>query len=169
MRITGALFSGRTTEKLAHLATRQAPTAFGILVGIAALLARYASLLAIPPGVRWWVLIVSAALARGAVVWACWRFDYAEVDTGIAGYFGALAGPRDLLLLLPVIGLAFGTLGPVWAAAVLGSTWLATHLLALWISRLLRGLTASTYEAIVEVGELAALATVAGLAQVGQT
>lgn len=169
MGIAGALFSGDTREKLAHLATRPAPTAFGILAGIGALLARYALLLAIPAGARLWVLVASAGLSRGAIVWASWRFGYAEVDTAIAGYLGAMAGPRDLLLVLPVIGVAFGTLGPLSGAAVLGSTWLATHLLAVWISRPLGGLTASTYEAVVEVGELAALTTVAGLAQVGQT
>jgi adenosylcobinamide-GDP ribazoletransferase len=169
MRVLGALFAGRTPETIAALMTRQTPTAFGVLTGMGAVLLRYALLLGISPGSRLWVLIVCTALSRSALPWVCWRFGYAEMDTAIAGYFGALAGPRDLLLVLPLVGLAFGTLGLLPAAAALVSTWLTIHLLAVWISRLLGGLTASTYEAIVEVGELAALASFAGLAHVGQT
>jgi len=169
MNVCGTLFSGRTREEVAELSARRVPTAFGTLGGIAAVLLRYALLLAAPADARLWLLIAATGLSRSAIVWACWRFAYAETDTGVGSYLSALAGPRDLLLVLPVIGVAFGALGPIPAAALLFAVWAATHLFAIWVSRLAGGLTASTYEAIAEIGDLAALASFAGLAHAGQT
>ena len=169
MNVLGALFSGRDRERVAELSARRIPTAFGTLGGIAAVLLRYALLLAAPAGARLWLLIAATGLSRSAITWACWRFGYAELDTGIGSYLSARAGPRDLLLVLPVIGVAFGALGPIPAATLLAAVWAASHLFAIWVSRLAGGLTASTYEAIAEIGDLAALASFASLAQAGQT
>jgi len=163
MIMAGALFSGRTREEMAELASRQAPTSFGLLVGLGVLLLRYALVLALPTALRLWTFVLAGTLSRAGIVWVCWRFPYAEVDTGIGRYFGALAGARDLLSVLPLLALGFGTLGPIFAGAMLVAAWLLAHLLGLWVAWQLGGLTARTYDAAGEVGELAALAAVAGL------
>jgi cobalamin synthase len=164
MAVTGALFAGRTPAEVAEM-TGRGPSGFGILTGVAGVLLRYALLLAVPAGWRLGTLLLAGGLSRAGIVWVCWRFRYAETDTGIGGWFGALAGPRDLLLALPVLGLGLGLLGPLPAGAALVGGWLVAHLLACSVSRQLGGLTAQAYYAAGEVGEVAALAGVAGLAQ----
>lgn len=164
MVLTGGLFSGRTREEMAGLASREAPTSFGLLVGLGVLLLRYALVLALPTALRLWTFVLAGTLSRAGIVWVCWRFPYAEVDTGIGRYFGALAGARDLLCVLPLLALGFGGLGPILAGAMLVAAWLLPHLLGLWVAWQLGGVTARTYDAAGEISELAALAAVAGLA-----
>jgi len=167
MVMTGALFAGRTRAETAEIAGDQTPTAFGVLVGIAFLLLRYALVLAAPVSLRLWAFVLAGTLSRTAVVWVCWRFPYAEIDTGIGGYFGALAGARDLLTVLPLLALGFGTLGPFAAGAMLAAAWALPHLFARWVAWHLGGLTAHTYDAVAEVSELGALAALAAVALVG--
>jgi adenosylcobinamide-GDP ribazoletransferase len=168
MALAGALFSGRTREETAAAAARDQATAFGLLLGMAALLLRYAVILALPGELRPPALLLAGGLSRGAIVWVCWRFPYAELDTGIGGYFGVLAGPRDLVWALPLLALGFGTLGPLAAPAGLLGAWALPHLFAWWVARQLGGATARVYEATAEVSELAALSAIAGLAQIGR-
>ena len=168
MMVAGALFSGRSRENVAELMTRDTPTAFGALLAIAVLLLRYALVLAVPAESRWGALFLAGALSRTAIVWVCWRFRYADVDTGIGSYFSALAGAKDLVWALPLIAAGFGWLGPIAAAAALAGAWLLVHLLALWIAHLLEGLTARAYDAVAEVAELAALGAVAAIALTGR-
>jgi adenosylcobinamide-GDP ribazoletransferase len=164
MVLTGALFGGRESEALAQLAARRWPTRFGLLVGIAALMLKYALLMALPGDGRLGALVLAGGLSRAAIVWVCWRFPYADIDTGIGGWFVALAGPRDLLLVLPVVAVGCVVLGPVWAPAAIAGAWLLAHGFAFWIARALSGLTAHACEATAEVGELGALSALALLA-----
>ncbi len=168
MIMTGALFSGRTQEEVARLSGLQAPTRFGLLAGMAFLLLRYALVLALPVALRLSAFVLAGALSRAAIVWVCWRFPYAETDTGIGGYFGTLAGARDLLWVLPLLALGFGTLGPIIAGGMLIAAWVLSHLFAMWVTRQVGGVTAHTYEAVAEAGELAAFAAVATLVLSGR-
>jgi len=163
MVLAGALFGGRDSESLAQLAAGPLPTRFGLLAGLAVLLLKYALLMALPRDSRFGALLVTGGLSRAAIVWACWRFPYADIDTGIGGWFTALAGARDLLLLLPVVAVGFGLLNPLLVPAAIAGAWLLAHGFAWWISRALTGLTAHACEATAEVAELGALGAVAGL------
>jgi adenosylcobinamide-GDP ribazoletransferase len=167
MIVAGALFSGRGREELGELAARNAPGGFGLLLGVALFLLRYEVILAAPGGLRFGALTFAGVVGRAAIVWVCWRFAYAEIDTGIGGYLGTLAGPRHLMWALPLVALGFALLGPVAAAAMLAAGWIAPHLFGWWVARQLGGLTAHSYEAVAEVAELASLGAVAALAVAG--
>jgi adenosylcobinamide-GDP ribazoletransferase len=162
MVISGALFGGRDPESVAQLAAHTWPTRFGLLVGMAVLLLKYALLMAIPGEARLGALLLALGLSRGAMVWVCWRFPYAHMDTGIGGWLVSLAGPPDLVLVLPVMALGLALLGPT-ALASLAGAWLLAHGFAYWVTRALTGLTAQACEATAEVGEIGALAVVAVL------
>ena len=168
MVLAGALFAGRDPEGTAQLAARWWPTRFGLLAGMAALLLKYALLMALPGELRLGALFLAGGLSRAAIVWVCWRFPYAAIDTGIGGWLATLAGARDLLLTLPVLAVGFGLLGPLSAPAAIAGTWLSSHVFARWVTRTLSGLTAHVCEATAELGELGALCGVAGLAHLGQ-
>ena len=165
MVVSGALFAGRDPEGLVQLAGRSVPTRFGVLVGLAAQLLKYALLLALPGQQRLGALVLALGLARGGIVWALWRFPYAGIDMGIGEWFAAVAGVRDLPLVLPVVALGVGLLDPVSVLAAWAGTWLLVHGFSLWVSRMLSGLSAQACEAVAEVGELGGLAAVAGLGQ----
>ncbi|MGQ9731160.1 MAG: adenosylcobinamide-GDP ribazoletransferase [Candidatus Zipacnadales bacterium] len=161
--MTGALFSARDFKGLAKLVTSSTPTSFGVLAGIGALLLRYTLLLALPASQRFGVLFLAAGLGRAAIVWVCWRFRYAHIDTGIGSWLAAAAGPQDLMLVLPVIAIGFALLGPLYAGAMLGGAWLSAHGFGMGVSRALAGLTSQAYEAIAEVGELGGMAAIVGM------
>ena len=168
MVLTGALFGGRDAEGTAQLAAREWPTRFGLLAGMAGLLLRYALLMALPAEARLGALTLAGGLSRAAIVWVCWRFPYAGIDTGIGGWLVAVAGARDLLLTLPVLAAGFGLLGPLSVPAAVAGTWVLSHAFARWVTRALSGLTAHACEATAELGELGALGGVAALAWFGQ-
>lgn len=163
MVLAGALFGGRDAEGAAQLAPREWPTRFGLLAGMAGLLLKYALLMALPGSYRLGALVLAGGLSRAAIVWVCWRFPYAHLDTGIGGWLTALAGARDLLLTLPVLALGFGLLGPLSTPAATAGTWVLCHAFARWVTRTLSGLTAHACEATAELGELGALAGVAAV------
>lgn len=164
MVLAGAFFGGHGREAIAELATRSRPTSFGLLAGLTCLLYRYALLLAVPPQERFGALIMAWGLSRAAVVWVCWRFPYAGTDTGIGGWLVALAGPRDLLLVLPVVALGFGLLPWFSALTVLVGAWALGHGFAVWVTRTLEGLTSQACEATAELSELSALSAAALMA-----
>lgn len=165
MALTGAMFSGRTRSRVAELAVRRWPTSFGVFAGTMVLLLRYGMLLGIEPTARLWALIFIGGISRSLIVWACWRFPYGDVDTGVAGFLASVAGARDMLLSLPVLAVAFGTLDPLLVAGALAAAWGLSHLFAWWSSQALGGLTATTCEAVAEVGEVGALAGLVGAAE----
>jgi len=169
MVLTGALFAGRDHETLALLASRSYPTRFGVLVGIAGLLLRYALVLALPGASRFGALLLAGGLGRAAIVWVCWRFPYADIDTGVGGWLAAVAGARDLLLALPVVALSLGLLAPGWVGAAVAGAWLVTHGFALRVARALSGVTAHTFEATAELGELSALGATTAVAYLSLT
>jgi cobalamin synthase len=123
--------------------------------------------LALPGNARLAALVVSGALSRTTIVWVAWRFPYASVDTGVAGYLATMAGARDLLLALPLLAVGFGTLNPVWVLAALGAAWALPHLFAWWVSQTLQGVNANTYDAVSELGDVAALGAMGGCAYLG--
>jgi len=167
MVLSGALFAGRDHEGLAQLAAREQPTAFGLLTGMAGLLLKYALLLALPGEARLGALVLAGGLSRAAIVWVCWRFPYANIDTGVAGWLVTLAGPRDLWLVLPALVAGLLLLGPSAVPAALAGAWLPTHAFARWVTRGLSGVTAHACEATAEVGELGTLAAVAAVLSLG--
>jgi cobalamin synthase len=166
MVLAGALFSGRNAEGVARLACRRTPAPSGLLVGIGAVLLKYALLLALSGHQRLPALILAAALGRTAVVWICWRFRYAGLDTGIAEWLTSLASPRDLALCLPVLALSFGLLGPLVTPAAVMGTWLLAHGFSYWVSKVLGGLMAHNLDAAAELGELGALGAMIALTHV---
>jgi len=168
MVLAGALFGGRDPEGIAQLAARGWPTRFGLLAGMAGLLLKYALLMALPGEARLGALLLGGGLSRAAIVWVCWRFPYAGIDTGIGEWLAGLAGARDLLLTLPVLALGFGLLGPVSVPAALVGTWALSHAFARWVTHAVRGLTADAYEATAELGELGALGGLAAYAYLGR-
>ncbi|HJN17764.1 MAG TPA: adenosylcobinamide-GDP ribazoletransferase [Armatimonadota bacterium] len=163
MVMAGAAFSARDGEQLKELAARRWPTGFGVLAGMVGLMLKYTLLLAIQPESRIWALVLAGGLSRSSIVWTCWRFPYAPIDTGIGSYLVTLAGARDLALALPIIAMGFGTLNPIIAVCAVVGAWALPHLVAMRVSALLDGVNANTLDAVAEIGELGCLAAVAGI------
>ena len=167
MSTGGALFGGRDPEGVAQLAAHPQPTRFGLLMGMAALLLKYALLMALDGETRLAALVLACGMSRAALVWVCWRFPYANLDTGIGAWLTTLAGARDLVLVLPVMGAGFLLAGPLAVPAAIVGAWLPAHLLGVWVTRTISGLSAQACEAAAEIGELGALAAIAALAWSG--
>ena len=163
MVMAGALFASREKEQFAKLAASRWPTGFGLLIGMAAQLLRYTLLLAIPGESRIWALVLAGGLSRSSICWTCWRFPYANIDTGIGSYLAALAGARDLILALPIIALGFGALNPIVAVCAVTAAWALPHLCAMWVSAAINGVNANLLDAVAEISELACLGAVAGI------
>jgi adenosylcobinamide-GDP ribazoletransferase len=170
-----ALLGNRSTERRLEILRDSRVGAYGVAGGALLLLARFAALQSLAPGL--WALAVIAAtlVGRWAMVWVMTLFPYARAHGAGSGFRAdrrrlALSSGLALALLA-----ALAVFAP-WATftqrallvAMLGALGLMVALLwAFWASRRLGGgLTGDAYGATNELVELAILALTPALAQV---
>jgi adenosylcobinamide-GDP ribazoletransferase len=169
-----ALLGARSVERRLEILRDSRVGAYGVGGGALLLLARYATLESLPPGL-WALAVISAALiGRWAMVWLITLFPYARARGAGSGF---RSGPARLAIAsgvaLALLGAlaAFGSGGMLgWHAlvlALLSALGLAVALLwALWASRRLGGgLTGDTYGAASELVEVTILALTPAVAQ----
>jgi len=162
-----ALLGARSVEQRLEILRDSRVGAYGVGGGVLLLLARYAALEALPPGL--WALAVIAAIivGRWAMVWLITLFPYARahgVGSGFHASPARLAVASGVALALLGALAAFGPGGTrerhALVLALLCAAGLAVALLwALWSSRRLgSGLTGDTFGAANELVEVAMLA-----------
>ncbi len=125
---------------------------FAVVSAAAALLLKYAALLALPSASRVTALIAIVTLSRWAMVYATVRYPAART-VGLGHAYKAGAGARELAIasILALLGVIAS--GPAGLLAF-ALAWGATVLLARAIMSKIPGLTGDTYGAICESVEI---------------
>jgi cobalamin 5'-phosphate synthase/cobalamin synthase len=162
-----ALLGARAIERRLEILRDSHVGAYGVGGGALLLLARYAALESLAPGLWAFTLIAAAVVGRWAMVWAITLFPYARAR-GVGSGFRSGPGRLASTCLVAVALLGALVVFAPWEAlaqraltvAALATSGLALALFwALWASRRLGGgLTGDTYGATNELVELAILA-----------
>ncbi len=160
MDLADGLGSHRPAAEARRIMRDSRVGAMGALAGAAAVVVRFALLLAMPGAWRWRALIAAAAASRAAMVWSAARGPVAPAE-GMGPAFMERLGPWTPVLALAA-GLAIAVLlaGGAGAIALLAALLAAAGLRAVAAKRL-DGLTGDVLGAIAEVGEWVALAVLA--------
>jgi adenosylcobinamide-GDP ribazoletransferase len=145
--------------------------AFGIVGVVLLLLTKYATLVALPEGIRLPALLFVPTLARWCMTGAVLLYPYARSGSGLGQKAKTGAGRSQLaiatitaLLACALAGLA----GLGWTALLLlVLTAIASFLVAHWIQSRLGGLTGDAYGAICELAETVSLLILVALASQG--
>jgi adenosylcobinamide-GDP ribazoletransferase len=169
-----ALLGTRSVERRLAILRDSRVGAYGVGGGALLLLARYATLESLPPGLWAFAVIAASVTGRWAMVWLVTLFPYVRAQGAGSGFRASgvrLAGATGMALALLAALVAFApwrtlTQGAL-LLAILGASGLAVALLwALWASRRLGGgLTGDTYGAANELVEVAILALTPVLAR----
>jgi adenosylcobinamide-GDP ribazoletransferase len=162
-----ALLGARPLERRLSILRDSRVGAYGVGGGALLLLARYAALESLSPGLWALAIIAATVVARWAMVWVVTLFPYARARGAGSGF---RSGPGRLAMTCVVAVALLGVLAVCapWEAltqralivAALGASGLVVALFwALWASRRLGGgLTGDTYGATNELVEVAILA-----------
>ncbi len=169
-----ALLGTRSIERRLEILRDSRVGAYGVGGGALLLLARYATLESLPPGLWSFAVIAAIITGRWAMVWLVTLFPYVRAHGAGSGFRASgarliSASGVALALLAALVAFApWGTLTQrALVLAMLGASGLAMALLwALWASRRLGGgLTGDTYGAANELVEVAILALAPVVAQ----
>jgi cobalamin 5'-phosphate synthase/cobalamin synthase len=162
-----ALLGARSVERRLEILRDSRVGAYGVGGGALLLLARYAALESLAPGLWAFAIIAATVVGRWAMVWVITLFPYARARGAGSGF---RSGPGRLAItcVVAVALLGASAVFAPWEAlarralivAALGALGLVVALFwALWASRRLGGgLTGDTYGATNELVELAVLA-----------
>jgi adenosylcobinamide-GDP ribazoletransferase len=162
-----ALLGSRTVERRLEILRDSRVGAYGVGGGALLLMARYATLESLPPGVWALAVICAVVVGRWAMVWLITLFPYARARGAGSGFRSDAARLLVTSLVALAVLAALAVFAPggavgryALALALLGAVGLAVALLwALWAGRRLGGgLTGDTYGAANEVVEVAILA-----------
>ncbi|RME75023.1 MAG: adenosylcobinamide-GDP ribazoletransferase [Chloroflexi bacterium] len=138
--------------------------AFGVVGGVLLLLVKFNALAALPPAVRLPVLVLAPALARGAMVWAMFRYPTARPG-GMGQMFRQGMGRREVVLALLTTFLPLFLLLPWPVALVVAAVcWLLIVLVARLAIARIHGLTGDVYGAVGETVEAGVLVAVVAAA-----
>jgi adenosylcobinamide-GDP ribazoletransferase len=173
-----ALLGTRSVERRLEILRDSRVGAYGVGGGALLLLARYATLESLSPGLWAFAVIAAIITGRWAMVWLVTLFPYVRAHGAGSGFRASgvrLIGASGMALALLAVLVAFAPLGALpqraLILAILGASGLAVALLwALWANRRLGGgLTGDTYGAANELVEVAILALAPVVAQLASS
>lgn len=155
------MFGGRTKDRKLEIMADPRTGAFGVSVIALAFLIRWAVISSLDPGSDWSLLVVAAALSRGAVAVVVVYFPYVR-SGGIGSTYsnGSRLIVPTAVITAVVVAVVFGSVVALIAAAAAMVTGVG---IALYSRRMIGGVTGDIYGAIVELSEIAALLTLLGL------
>lgn len=160
MDLADGLGSHRPAAEARRIMRDSRVGAMGAMAGAAALLVRFALLLAMPGPWRWRALIAAAAASRTAMVWGAARGPAAPAEGMGPAFIQSLGRRAPALALAAGLAITLLLAGGAGAVALLAALAVAEGLRAVAVKRL-DGLTGDALGAIAEVGEWAALAVLA--------
>jgi len=139
---------------------------FGIIAVAALLLLKYVALGSLPQGLWLRTLIFLPVLGRWAMVYATFAFRSARLLEADGEFKNGAKWYGLLVATIITLGVAFAMAGVQGIAVTLGVL-LVAFLLGLFFKNRFGGLTITTYGAICELAEAAALVMIAALANLG--
>lgn len=165
MDTADGLFGGATVERRLEIMRDSRVGSFGVIAGVLALLAEYATLSHLQGLVRLGVLVLSFGLSRWAMALAIGLFPPARA-AGLGATFRAAAGVPSLVVataIAAVVAALLGSTHPIFAASSL----LLVALLVLAGGRFfvhrLGGLTGDTYGTLAVLAEVLVLFAATGV------
>jgi adenosylcobinamide-GDP ribazoletransferase len=160
------LFGGRTPERRMEIMNDPRTGSYGVAAVALALSLKYGTVSALAGGYGWVVIALSPVTARAAVVVVMATFRYSSPDgLGAAYSAGARRSLPAAALVCAVTAVAFGG----WWALAAALAAMAAGVLTGWLAAARLGgvVTGDVYGASVEVAEVVALVTFAGLTGAG--
>ncbi|MCD6416043.1 MAG: adenosylcobinamide-GDP ribazoletransferase [Planctomycetes bacterium] len=159
---TADAFGGaRDKERALQIMKDSRIGAFGVLAIVAALLTKWAAVVALARagGLLW--VTVACVISRLMMVELAATFPYARAEGGTGSVFVEGARPRHRLLAHALgMALALGVMGPA-GGALLVIAWLFTRLFGAWCRRRVGGVTGDLLGACSEMTEALALLSAA--------
>jgi adenosylcobinamide-GDP ribazoletransferase len=144
--------SSRSRERVLEIMRDSRIGSMGVLAIVGALMLKAAALASVPPGRRWWALLLMPLAGRTALVLELNLVPYARA-TGLGLVFAAYKTRWDAVLaiaLLAGLGSALAGWRGLTAAA---ATVVLTAVVSLWCRRKIGGFTGDTLGAACELGE----------------
>ncbi len=147
------LFSGRDREKKLEIMRDSRVGAMGVIAFGVIMLLKFTFLTTLSYTDKLWVLLISPAVGRWAMVYAVACFPYARSGPGLGNSFGNINGPYKIIgasipLLMVVLLLMKGE-----GFLIIALTASVVVMIARWIAGCLGGMTGDTYGALCEVTE----------------
>jgi len=149
-----ALAGGTTPERRLEIFRDSHIGALGVTGLVLSLGLRYAGLMALPVGLREFVLLCMPAVGRWSMVVGVWRVVYPRVE-GLAASFIRNSSSVDVVVASMVMSIGVGVLfGPVAAVMVLCVGYLLVRCYVWWIARKIGGITGDILGSINEGVEI---------------
>ncbi len=147
------LFSGRDRERKLEIMRDSRVGAMGVITLVAIIFLKFTFLTTLAYTDKLWVLLISPAVGRWAMVYAISCFTYARSGPGLGKSFGNINGPGKILVAsIPLLATIILLMN--WEGIfILSLTAAIVLMIARWMAGSLGGLTGDTYGALCEVTE----------------
>jgi len=149
--------AGRSPEERLVIMRDSRVGGLAVVGGCLLLLAKYASLLALPDGYRLEGLILMPVLSRWTMVYAIFCYPYVRKAQGMGQAFKEEASWQRLAIATLVALAVSLILMKALGLALMAAIWLILIIMVFFLKRRLGGLTGDTYGAINEVLEVCVL------------
>lgn len=153
MDTADGIFSGRSKEKRLEIMRDSRIGAMGAVALASVLLLKVAFLNQLIFPEKLWVLFLTPALGRTAMLLAITFFPYARSGPGLGNSFGGRVSRKPFwLAVLPILILGY-LFGRVWGLWILIITGVPAAVFCYYVANLLGGHTGDTYGAVCEITE----------------